>query len=57
MTFKELLETVQGFSEAQLEKDVVVWSVDDKDFYDAEFQEIQTASDKLNDENAAYLVI
>ena len=57
MTFKELLETVQGFSEAQLEKDVVVWSVDDKEFFDAEFQEIQTASDKLNDENAAYLEI
>ena len=57
MTFKELLETVQGFSEAQLEKDVVVWSVDDKEFFDAEFQEIQIASDKLNDENAAYLVI
>ena len=57
MTFQELLETVQGFSEAQLEKDVVVWSVDDKEFFDAEFQEIQTASDKLNDENAAYLVI
>ena len=57
MTFKELLETVQGFNEEQLKKDVVVYSVDDKDFYDAEFQEIQTASDKLNDENAAYLVI
>ena len=57
MTFKELLETVQGFNEEQLKKNVVVYSVDDKDFYDAEFQEIQTASDKLNDENAAYLVI
>ena len=57
MTFKELLETVQGFNEEQLKKDVVVYSVDDKDFYDAEFQEIQIASDKLNDENAAYLVI
>jgi len=57
MTFQELLETVQGFNEEQLKKDVVVYSVDDKDFYDAEFQEIQTASDKLNDENAAYLVI
>ncbi len=57
MTFQELLETVQGFSEDQLKKDVVVWSVDDKEFFDAEFQEIQIASDKLNDENAAYLVI
>ena len=57
MTFQELLETIQGFNEAQLEKDVVVYSVDDKDFYDAEFQEIQQASDKLNDENAPYLVI
>ena len=57
MTFQELLETVQGINEEQLKKDVVVYSVDDKEFYDAEFQEIQTASDKLNDENAAYLVI
>ena len=57
MTFQELLETVQGFNEEQLKKNVVVYSVDDKEFYDAEFQEIQTASDKLNDENAAYLVI
>jgi len=57
MTFQELLETVQGFSEDQLKKDVVVWSVDDKEFFDAEFQEIQQASDKLNDENAPYLVI
>ena len=57
MTFKELLETVQGFSEAQLEKDVVVWSVDDKEFFDAEFQTIMLASDELNDEDASYLVI
>ena len=57
MTFQELLETVQGFSEDQLKKDVVVWSVDDKEFFDAEFKEIQISYDKLNYENAAYFVI
>ena len=57
MTFKELKEQLEKFSEAQLDKDVVVWSIDDKDFYDAEFQQIEVASDQLNDEDASYLVI
>jgi hypothetical protein len=57
MTFKELKEQLEKFSEAQLDKDVVVWSVDDDDFYDAEFQQIEKASDKLNDEDASYFVI
>ena len=56
MTFKELKEQLEKFSEAQLDKDVVVWSIDDKDFYDAEFQQIEVASDQLNDEDASYLV-
>jgi len=57
MTFKELKEQLEKFSEAQLDKDVIVWSVDDNDFYDAEFQQIEKASDKLNDEDASYFVI
>ena len=57
MTFKELKEQLEKFSEAQLDKDVIVWSVDDDDFYDAEFQQIEKASDKLNDEDASYFVI
>ena len=57
MTFKELKEQLEKFSEAQLDKDVVVWSIDDKDFYDAEFQQIEVASDQLNDEDASYFVI
>ena len=57
MTFKELKEQLEKFSEAQLDKDVIVWSIDDQDFYDAEFQQIEVASDKLNDEDASYLVI
>jgi hypothetical protein len=57
MTFKELKEQLEKFSEAQLDKDVVVWSIDDKDFYDAEFQQIEVASDQINDEDASYLVI
>ena len=57
MTFKELKEQLEKFSEAQLDKDVIVWSIDDKEFYDAEFQQIEVASDQLNDEDASYLVI
>ena len=57
MTFKELKKQLEKFSEAQLDKDVIVWSIDDGDFYDAEFQQIEKASDKLNDEDASYLVI
>ena len=57
MTFKELKEQLEKFSETQLDKDVIVWSIDDKDFYDAEFQQIEVASDQLNDEDASYLVI
>ena len=57
MTFKELKEQLEKFSEAQLDKDVIVWSIDDKEFYDADFQQIEVASDKLNDEDASYLVI
>ena len=57
MTFKELKEQLEKFSETQLDKDVIVWSVDDDDFYDAEFQQIEKASDKLNDEDASYFVI
>ena len=57
MTFKELKKQLEKFSEAQLDKDVIVWSIDDKEFYDAEFQQIEVASDQLNDEDASYLVI
>ena len=40
MTFKELKETLDKYNEAQLSKDVVVWSTEDKEFFNAEFQEI-----------------
>ena len=57
MTFKELKEQLEKYSEAQLSKNVVVWSTQDSEFYDADFQEIMVASDQLNDEDASYLVI
>ena len=57
MTFKELKETLDKYNEAQLAKNVVVWSTADKEFFDADFQEIMIASDELNDEDASYLVI
>ena len=57
MTFKELKETLDKYNETQLAKNVVVWSTADKEFFDADFQEIMIASDELNDEDASYLVI
>ena len=57
MTFKELKEQLEKYNDNQLSKDVVIWSTEDKEFYDAEFQEIMLASDQLNDEDASYLVI
>ena len=57
MTFKELKEHLEKYTEAQLLKDVLVWSIEDKDFYHAEFQDIFPASDELADDDASYLVI
>ena len=57
MTFKELKEQLEKYNDNQLSKNVVIWSTEDKEFYDAEFQEIMLASDQLNDEDASYLVI
>ena len=57
MTFKELKEQLEQFTESQLDKEVIVWSTDDGEFYNADFQEIMIASDRLNDQDAAYLVI
>ena len=57
MTFKELKEQVEKYNDNQLSKNVVIWSTEDKEFYDADFQEIMLASDQLNDEDASYLVI
>jgi hypothetical protein len=57
MTFKELKEQLEKFNENQLSKDVIVWSTNDGEFFDADFQEIMIASDQLDDEDAGYLVI
>ena len=57
MTFKELKEQLEKYNDNQLSKNVVVWSTEDQAFYDADFAEIMLASDKLNDEDASYLVI
>ena len=57
MTFKELKEQLEKYTETQLSKNVIVWSTDDRTFYDADFQTIMKASDELNDEDASYLVI
>jgi len=63
MKYKELKEILNGLREGQLDKDVLIWSTDDGQFYeDVEYNhkgniEIAKASDKLNDEDATYFVI
>ena len=57
MTFKELKEQLEKYTETQLSKNVIVWSTDDRTFYDADFQTIMKASDELDDEDASYFVI
>ena len=63
MKYKELKEILNGLREGQLNKDVLIWSTDDGEFYeDVEYNhkgniEIAKASDKLNDEDATYFVI
>ena len=37
MTFKELKEQLEKYTETQLSKNVIVWSTDDRTFYDADF--------------------
>ena len=63
MKYKELKEILNGLNDGQLDKEVLIWSTDDSDFYDqVEYNyqgniEIAKASDKLNDEEATYFVI
>ena len=63
MKYKELKEHLNSLNDEQLDKDVLIWSTEDDDFYDdVEYNyrgniEIAKASDKLNDENATYFVI
>ena len=63
MKYKELKEILNGLNDGQLNKDVLIWSTDDGDFYDqVEYNykgniEVTKASDELNDEDATYFVI
>ena len=63
MKYKDLKEILDNFSKEQLDREVLVWSMDETDFIDGvDFNykgniEIAKASDKLNDENATYFVI
>ena len=63
MKYKELKEILNGLNDGQLDKEVLVWSTDDGNFYDqVEYNykgniEIAKASDELNDEDATYFVI
>tara|TARA_Y100001968_G_scaffold174003_1_gene159418 strand:+ start:255 stop:446 length:192 start_codon:yes stop_codon:yes gene_type:complete len=63
MKYKDLKEILDNFSKEQLDREVLVWSMDETDFIDGvDFNykgniEIAKASDQLNDENATYFVI
>ena len=57
MTFRELKEQLSKYNDSQLDKNVIVWDTRDQDFLDVDFQQIETASDQLNDEDASYFVI
>ena len=63
MKYKELKEHLNSLNDEQLDKDVLIWSTEDDDFYDdVEYNykgniEIAKASDELNDEDATYFVI
>ena len=62
MTYKELLESLQKLNENALEKNAIVYDIDDQEFKDVDFSargrcEVEKASDELNDEDAYYFVI
>jgi len=63
MKYKELKDILNGLSENQLERSVMVFSIEDQEFYDsfdynyAGNIEIAKASDQVNDEDQTYFVI
>ena len=62
-TDAELKEILNGLSKEQLDKDILIWSMEDQEFHDeVDYNymgnvEIAKASDELNDENATYFII
>ena len=57
MTYKELLEKLKTYSDEELSKNFLLYVIEDDEFHDPEFVEIEKASDQLNDNDATYLVI
>ena len=57
MTFRELHAVLGKFSPEQLDKEFICYMIEDNEFRIPEFVEIARASDKLDDENAAYIVL
>ena len=63
MKYAELKEILNGLSKEQLDKDILIWSMEDQEFHDeVDYNymgnvEIAKASDELNDENATYFII
>ena len=63
MKYAELKEILNKLSKEQLDKNILVWSTDDQEFFDdVDYNhsgnvEIAKASEELNDEDATYFVI
>ena len=63
MKYSELKKILNGLSKKQLDKDVLIWSTDDQEFFgDVDYNyrgnvEMAKASDELNDEDATYFVV
>ena len=62
MNYKELKDILNTLSDAQLEKDAIVYDTEDQEFKDVDYNhggnvEIEKASDQLNDENETYFVV
>ena len=62
MTYRDLLKRLEKLNDNQLDKTVILWSIEDSEFSDIDYNsegniEITQASDKLNDEDATYFVV
>ena len=62
MTYRDLLKRLEKLNDNQLDKTVILWSIEDSEFSDIDYKsegniEITQASDKLNDEDATYFVV
>ena len=62
MTYRDLLERLQKLNDNQLDKNAILWNIEDSEFIEIDYNsegniEIAKASDALNDEDATYFVV